>query len=788
MRKKYIFIIVSLCILFISNTIEAQEVNYTNVSGMVLDSIYKPIEYAVIQLHSKQDPAMTYGALTDTDGKFLIKSIPLGKYHLIVSSLGYQTLKKEIELNNKRKNTKLGLIQLKEAPYKLGEIEITGQKNKVTERIDKTIFVPDSIMLRTAKTGIDVLKKIPEVRVKNDQTISVLGNTNVLVLINGMNHNRSLLSIHPDNIKKIELITNPSVKYQSDVASVINIITKDYKQKGLTLSSNIYFCIDKKRHSGNIQLDYNVGKWNFFVSYYGNRHLQKSSDSLYRTDTSEANLITIRSYPISNNILDVLLNRIQYGFDYNINPKNIISFTSQINQFNFNSKRNNTTIQSTNNVLSNQSNILSSYDSKRTDQNYSLYYKHKFKNDKENISINANYYIFNTNSKHQVNNNTHLFMPDVSYTTLRTTNKINKQHSFNTKVDYTKTFSKEFIFENGYQFYHRKITSKSEIVNAEQSNLSYTDYRNAGYINLTYLKKKWNYQLGLRLENFDIDVNEVKHNQTKLLPYGAILYKPNANNSIKLSYRKSLEYPAYSTLNPFKYYASDSLSYFSGNPYLKPEQKNNINLKYTYKKKHNYLTTGFSYSRLSDMIDQNVTLQDNILAYSYENIGKANQFEALLSGSSILFDWLEIELTLKAGYTDFLTKKTHSGYYYMADYDIYFPIFWDIDVEISGMLKEREINYNGYNEYGGYIDEILLSKSISDNLTLGIAVWEPFFIVKDKDKTWGDTFTETNHYTQLQSPSYMFNLTYYLKSGKKKKRLKKELLIEEVKDKGKKIK
>ena len=769
------------------NDIVAQKTHYTQVSGIVVDSIYHPIEYVAIQLFSKQDTTMTYGAMTSSDGTYIINNVPLGKYRLVASSLGYQTIKKEIDLKNDKRKTKLALIQLKEIPYKLDEVKITS-KTKVKERVDKTIFVPDSIMLRSTKTGIDVLKKIPGVRVKNDQSISVLGNKNVLVLINGMDHGRSIQAIQPDNIKKIELITNPSVKYQADVASVINIILKDYKEKGFSLSSNMYYCIDKKRHSGNIQLDYNIGKWNFFISYNGNFNLQKSRDSLIRTDNIDGRIHSLLSYPIADNSSDISINAIQYGFDYNMNTSNTFSFTSRINQFNLDSYRNYQSIQSTNNILERQSNIISNYNYDKTDQNYSLFYKHKFNNDKNYLTINSNYYILNADSKNQINSKTQLFTPDRIFKTLRTVNTLGNQQSINTKIDYTNAFSKKIIFESGYHFYHRKILDDKAVVHAEENKILYKDYRNAGYINLTYLKEKWNYQLGLRLENFYIDANRVKHNQTKLLPYVSVLYKLNTKNSLKLTYREGLKYPAYSYLNPFKYYASDSLSYFSGNPYLKPEQKDNLNLKYTYKKKNNFLSVGFNYSRLSDMIDQNVSQQGNVLAYSYENIGKANQFETVLSVSSILFDWLEIECMIKGGYTDFLTKKTHSGYYYSADYGIYFPIFWDIDVEISGIFKEREINYNGYSDYGGYIDEILLSKDITDNLTVGIAVWEPFIKVRDKDKTWGKNFTETNYYTQLQTPSYMLNLTYFLKSGKKKKRVKKESLMEEVKDKAKNIK
>ncbi len=781
-------IIFFIALLVILTKTFAQEPYYTNVSGIVLDSTYHPIEYVAVQLFSKQQTGKKYAGMTDETGNYLIKKIPAGNYKFVVSAFGYESFTKNIELKE-IKNNKLGLVILKLNNLQLlDEVEIKGTKATIKKRVDKTVFVPDSTMLRSTKTGLDVLKKIPEISVKNNQEISVLGNKNVLILINGMDHNRSIQSIHPDEIKEIELITSPSVKYDSEVAAVINIILKSYKQKGFSLSSNFYSCVDRKRITGNLQLNYNIGKWNFFLSYNGNYNRQKSLDSIKRIDYAGSTNIVYDSYPISENISDVALTGFQYGFDYILNKKNLISFTSKIDFFSVASSRNMRLFSFENNDPKSQSDIGSLYDSDKTEMNYSLYYLHRFKNTKEKLSINTNYYVLNADTKHFINNQTTILATNADYVTQRNIFSFDKQYSLNTKIDYTKPVTDKFSIETGLQFYYRKIDNDKKLSDVEQNRLLYSDNRNSFYLNTTYQKSKWAYQLGVRIEHFSIDVEKKQNNQTKILPYVAVLHKFDSKNSLKFIYKKSLKYPIYTYLNPFKYYASDSLTYFAGNPYLKPEEKNILSLNYAFKKKQKYLSVGLKYNYLSNLITQQTVLNNGILAYTYENIANAHQYEIYLSGSSTFFDWLEIELLLKAAYTDFLTNKAHSGYDYMAEYSLYFPIFLDIDVEIYGTFKERETNYYGYSEYGAYIDEILFSKDITDNLTFGLGVWEPFIQVIDKEKTWGKTFMESDKYIQLQTPSYMFNLTYYIRSGKKRKKIKKELLIEKNQSKGKTIK
>ena len=760
----------------------------TNVSGIVTDTLYHPIEYAAIQLFSLDDSTRSYGTISTADGTFSFKNIFPGRYNLKASSIGYQTVAKTIDISQAKRNSPIGLIQLRESSYELENVEISVTRKGLREKADMLVYIPDSIALKTAKTGIDILNKIPELRFdKKDQTISVLGNKNVLILINGIDNDRNIVSIHPNDIERIEVVTHPSVKYQSDVASVINIVLKGFKEKGFTISSNLYYCLDKKYHSGNLQLDYNIGKWRFFVTYGGQFSLDRSESSTYREDNDGNFIEEYISSPLSDSKVDLTNNRFQYGFDYEINKNNLLSFTSRIVLMDLKSYRHHAVSSSTNQVLTKESIIESTYQSDKKDQNYSLYFLHKFKNKGENITINSNYYILNNQSDHHIKDSS-IYYPFGSYHIARVTNGLFKQHSLNTKVDYTKPVTNSFTLESGYQFYGRKINNETIATDTEKSVISYTDYRNSLYANGSSNLKDWNFQAGVRLENFDIKFDDVKNNQTKFLPYAAIFYKPNANNSLKLTYRESLEYPVYSILNPFRYYSSDSLSYSAGNPNLKPEQKNDLTFQYSLNKKKNHFSISLYYNYLSNLIVQTATLQGNTLAYNYDNAGKARRYGSILSFSSILFNWVEFEFLLKGSYTNYMTNKAHNGYSYSAEYGITIPLFWDIDLEVFGILKEREIDYNGYFEYGGRIDEILLTREVFKNLYLGFAVWQPFTKVKDKDKQWGKSFREIENYKELRSTSYLLNLTYFFKSGKKVERENKESFMESPQDKSKRLK
>lgn len=777
-KIKYSTILLIYC--FIGTFLYSQETVQVNIQGFVLDTNYHPIEFATVRLYSTENKSSLYGTISQSDGSYSIKNIQSGNYMIKISAIGYKPQNKEIDITGNKKNNPISLFKLVPDNIQLEQVEVTANAYGYSERIDKAIFKPDSQSIASSRTGLDVIRRIPDVRVdKKDRSISVLGNKNVLVLINGVDNNRSIESINPADIARIEVITHPSVKYRSDIASVVNVVLKSYKEKGITFNSNIYYCIDKKHHSGNMKLNYQLGKWNYFISYFGNLSNSLASDSTIRKDKFGNDFIYFKSLPLADNSVNLASNRLQYGFDYILNENNTISFTSRLTSYGLTSVRSKRLTTTIDEKTTGNSIINSNLASDKIDQNYSAYYLHKFRGENQKISLSTNFYLLNKNSEYAIAKKAINPSENNKATQNRLTSGIYNQYNINSKLDYTHPVSENIFFEAGNQLYFRNILNEMGATNTIASNIDYKDLRNSIYANITYNKgRKFGIQAGVRTEVVKTTVNSQHTVTPYFMPYFSVLSQLTKEHSLKLSYRKTLNYPLYSKLNPFRYYSSDSLSYSSGNPYLQPEQNNNINLKYVLRKKHTYFSSSIYGSVINDLIILKSSITDNVLALNYENADPTYQYGFNLAFSTVLFDWLEFESQVRIYHTDFSKNKINNGYSYMAEAGMVMPLWFGFDLELYGLFGENIIDYNGYSYYGGYIDEILLTKDVARNLFVGLSIWQPFITPKDVYKQWNNNYEEYNYYSEVNSTFYKINITYYFKSGKKIRKVEKEQIME----------
>ena len=267
-----------------------------SLTGKVLDKENKKmVEYATIKLFKSSDSKLVAGCITDTNGEFSLKGIPVNHYYIEYSSMGfYPSRSKPFVVESAKSNLNLGVFELSTATKVLNEVVITGQRTMFNNAIDKKVFNVESDMLSQSGAVTDLLQNIPSVSVSMDGNVSLRGSEDVMILINGKTSmltaaNRAdiLQQMSASSVEKIEVITNPSAKYKPDGTSgIINIVLKKNVKQGLNGTATVN-AGNRSRYSGNLNLNYNPGKLNLFGTY-GYRQddrIRLSDDNRKMTDS-----------------------------------------------------------------------------------------------------------------------------------------------------------------------------------------------------------------------------------------------------------------------------------------------------------------------------------------------------------------------------------------------------------------------------------------------------------------------------------------------------------------------
>lgn len=232
MKKKLGLIIVLIAI----SVLKTFGQEFSDIQGIVVDTnSFDPIPYATIQLLDSTNH-LQCGAISDSDGAFLLYHVPQGNYWFQVSCVGYKKKRFQLVLNTRQQS-----FSVKMCPdtQLLGEVEVKGEAVKRSRQIDKSVFRIDEMVLSQSAMALDALKNISGLSVKMaTEEIRVHGNPNVMVLIDGAYTKRSLSSLSSEDIESVEVITNPNAEFDSDVANVVNVVLKNDNEVEMTRDLN----------------------------------------------------------------------------------------------------------------------------------------------------------------------------------------------------------------------------------------------------------------------------------------------------------------------------------------------------------------------------------------------------------------------------------------------------------------------------------------------------------------------------------------------------------------------
>lgn len=649
--------------------------------GKVLDETGQAFPYASITLLNARDSSLIKGTISADNGTYSLNKVTPGSYLISFFVVGYKKITKgPYAIITSKSLHHLPDVQLAQDSKLLKGVEIIQRKPLIERQIDKTVINVENSALATGNTALEILQQSPGVSVDKDGKISLRGKQGVNVMLDGKPTYLSedqlanlLRSTEGSAIQTIELITNPSAKYDaSGNSGIINIKFKKNRNYGTNGSVFAGAGMGKyyKVNTG-FSLNHREKKFNLFGNYsYGHNKRYGGTDIMRINNTNNNPTYFDQT---NNTIRNRNNNNYKAGLDYFINDQNTLGFS--LNGYNSNGKNEaNVLTLIGDQPLKTDSSVVARNpnDYKYTGISYNLNYKSTIDTLGQEFSIDADYSNYSGNERSNFNNKYldatgQTLKPDYIFRNATPT----KTHIWAAKSDYTYPISKSTKLETGLKSSLVKTDNNFLFENFEQgiwqndlkrsNQFLYKENVNAAYVNLNHKLKTTTVQLGLRAEQTNSNGNSITEQKVSnrhyfdLFPSLFINQELSKNNELGFSYSRRIDRPDYESLNPFISYL-DLYSYRFGNPFLKPQYTNSFELSYSYKKT---LNLSIGYSRTTDVMTQ-VLLTDTVsktIFISNQNLATQDSYNLNVSYPLQITKWWNSNNTLTTYYTKFKTPN-----------------------------------------------------------------------------------------------------------------------------------
>ena len=759
-------------------------------SGKVIDKeSNEPLEYATIVLKPLNGKGLS-GGLTDNNGSFNIE-VNKGSYDISVEFISFKTYR--FPNQTIASNTNLGTIYLEVDSENLDEIEIIAEKTTVEIRLDKKIYNVGKDLTVRGGTVSDVLDNVPSVSVDVEGNVSLRGNDNVRILINGkpsglvgLNSTDALRQLPADAIEKVEVITSPSARYDAEgTAGILNIILRRSKLQGINgaISTNVGYPTSAGI-SGN--LNYRTGDFNFFTtSGYNYREVPGNSftSSEFITTTPSTFLEETRDFDRTRKGINA-----NFGVEWYVNKSSSITASVLFRESDNESNTTNNIFQIDLDGIETESLRLDpELEDDKTIQ-YSINYDKNFKKDGHKFTFDFQY----EDSREDENS---LIKQDGS--DIEKVRTLENQERILLQSDYVLPIREKTQFEFGYRGNFNKLDTDYMVeINDNgnfqldtdlSNNLIYKEYINAVYSQYGSKVKKFSYLLGLRLEASRITIDQVTTNDYEVKNYASLFptvnlgYEINDKQSITFGYNRRIRRPRSRFINPFPS-RSSATNLFQGNPDIDPSLSDGIDLGYLNRFGKLTLNTSVYFQHGTDAF--NFISQD-----TGETVDLNGQEVPVIRRTPINLasnDRYGFEFTLtyspsrkwrvNGNFNLFrsVTKGDFEGENFDADNTSWF-IRLNNKVTLPGKIDwQTRIFYRGPSENAQNKSEGILSTNLAfskdlfkEKASLAFSISDVFNTRKRKSETFTSTFVGTS---EFQWRERSFNLSFTYRFNQKKKR------------------
>ncbi len=602
------------------------------VSGKLIDgNTNQPLELATVSLVRKSDNHPVMSMQTDLNGNFSLKGVANGVYALHATYISYLPfIKDSIAVSGTNQTVNLGTLKMRLGKGLLKEVTITAQKAQMQLGIDKKSFNVDQSLVSQGGSATDLLSNVPSVQVDVDGNVSLRGSTSVRVLINGKasaltggNLADILQSIPSSAIETIEVITNPSSKYDAEGQSgIINIVLKKNVQKGFTGSASASVGT-QHTYNANVGLAYQNASVNIYSNYSYRKGERVGNGSVDKTTTLNDGTVQTQDQQANQNFTFTGQN-IRTGIDINLNKKTTLSFSNNINiRDRDRNQYGNTLIASGDSLLQriDQNNLSNG---SGTNVDFSADFDHKFKKKGEELTANVGYSLDNNNNFDNLNSAYNYYTIPAYFNSVQHNTTIGHQHNWNIQADYTRPLTNG-KWEAGLRSTINNSNNNygADTLNTTTGNYDYNPYLsndfiykeniNAIYTNYQHDFGKFGIQAGLRVEDAHVRTQLIdsvtenhKQDYFRIYPSLFLTEKLSENQTLQLSYSRRVSRPRDRQLSPF-IDESNRLNYQQGNPNLSPEDTHAFELSYINYWKTVTLTSSLYYRLTLDNIQQITT-------------------------------------------------------------------------------------------------------------------------------------------------------------------------------------
>jgi hypothetical protein len=705
------------------------------VKGKLTDTKGASLPFAAILLKNTTDSALYKGEITNENGDFNFENVKAGEYFLQVQLTEFSKMNIPLSVNDNSGEIDLGTISVTESSQELKTVTIAAEKPFIERQVDKTVVNVENSIVHAGSSIMEVMEKLPGVIVDQDGNIKLKGKQGVIIMIDGKPSAMSgqdlanmLKGMPSSNIQKIEIITNPSAKYDAaGNAGIINIVMKRNRMEGFNGSASASYGQGRyAKYSGSLSLNYKKDWYSLFFNYsYSNR---KGFNNLmlnrkfYEGDT----LNTV--FDTDNYIIFPFETHApRLGADLYLNKKTTLSLLGSGVVNSFNPSADNHT-----DILDGSGNRVSSYDF--TNQSHDNWYnysfntqlKHTFDTTGQEISVDLDYARY-WNTTDQLFTTT---TKDANDSITATDYLIGEQDGnldlYSVKADYSKPFGEKAKFEAGLKSsyvssdkdmgFFNLLNDNVVFDSARSSHFLYAENINAAYLNFSKEFTKFSMQLGLRTEHTGAKGKQVLNSQTftrnylQVFPTVFLDYKLNEKHGINLSLGRRIDRPGYEQMNPFKRLI-DATTYSEGNPYLLPQLTYNSELTYSY---DNMLFVTAGYSLTTDNITD-VLIQDagtRTTVQTVVNLNEFNYYSLNVSFSKRLAKWWTTNTSVLT-YYGIYTGTINSFNIDQGTPSVYISANNSFSI-VDGLSAELSFNYNHKNLYG------VTTMKTNYNLTAGI--------------------------------------------------------------------